>query len=163
MDRFFFDVNHVRYQLVSSREGKPYNWIFLPGGPGADSCYFHSLISHLTLPGNTWFIDLPGSGENIQTNPLGYNFDLWFEIFLPALKKFENVILIGHSFGGMFPLLFPELENILKGYVILNSAPRLWLEEAVTYSQRFKLPDLSSEIQDFTSNPNDQTFKVALN
>jgi len=162
MDRFFFDINHVRYQLVTSNEGKPYNWIFLPGGPGADSCYFQSLISLLTLPGNAWFIDLPGSGGNIQIIPLGYNFDLWFEIFLPALKKFENVILVGHSFGGMFPLLFPELENILKGYVILNSAPSLWLEEAVAYSQRFKLPDLSSEMQDFTLNPNEQTFLVAL-
>lgn len=159
MDHFLFDINHIRYQLIASNEGKPYNWIFLPGGPGADSCYFQSLINFLNLPGNTWFIDFPGSGRNIHP---GYNFDRWFDIFLPALKKFENVILVGHSFSGMFPLLFPELENILKGYVILHSAPSLWLEEAAIYSKRFNLPDFSSEMQDFTLNPNEKTFRVAL-
>lgn len=29
----------VRAQLVSEKGDQPYNWLFLPGGPGADSTY----------------------------------------------------------------------------------------------------------------------------
>lgn len=62
----------------------------------------------------------------------------------------------------MFPLLFPELENFLKGFIILNAAPCLWLSEAVKYSKQFDVPDLSKEMHEFTQNPNQDTFKRAL-
>ena len=71
-------------------------------------------------------------------------------------------MLVGHSFGGMFPLLFPEIEPFLKGLIILNAAPTLWLEEAVSYSKRYTLPDLTKEMQTFTHNPCNETFNVAL-
>lgn len=46
-------------------------------------------------------------------------------------------------------MLYPELEGILQGCVILNSAPVLWLEEAVAYSKQFDLPDLTEDMQIF--------------
>jgi len=159
--RYFYDCDHVRYELCQTNGQKPYNWLFFPGGPGADSSYFHGLIEVLNLPGNVWLFDLPGNGDNISRS-LGENFDVWFEIFPSIIQKFDNPILVGHSFGGMFPLLFPELENRLKGFIILNSTPSLWLEEAVAYSKQFNLPDLSKEMQDFVQHPNQKTFEVAL-
>ena len=161
LSRYFYDSNHVRYELYKTNGAENYNWLFIPGGPGFDSSYFHSLLDILDLPGNVWLIDLPGNGSNIEEG-ISKNFDEWFEIFPSIIQKFENPILVGHSFGGMFPLLFPELENKLKGFVILNSAPSLWLEAAVEYSRQFDLPDLSEEVADFTQNPSQQTFEVVL-
>jgi pimeloyl-ACP methyl ester carboxylesterase len=161
MKNYLYDSDHVRYQLYQTNEGEPYNWLFFPGGPGADSSYLRSLVDELNLPGNVWLIDLPGNGSNVVE---GYSedFDSWVSLFPKIIEQFDHPILVGHSFGGMFPLLFPELENKLKGFIILNSAPALWLEEAVAYSKQFDLPDLSKEMQEFTLNPNLETFKAAL-
>ena len=159
---YFFDSNQVRYELVKTSGGKALNWLFLPGGPGADSSYFHSLIDLLDLPGNVWCIDLPGNGSNIENVADDYDYDEWFSIFVSAVERFENPILVGQSFGGMFPLMFPELEKLLKGLVILNSAPKLWMEKAVEYAQQFNLPDLSVEMAEFTATPNQETFDAAL-
>lgn len=161
MPNYLYDADHVRYELYRTDEGKNYNWLFFPGGPGADSSYFYSLVDALKLPGNVWLIDLPGNGGNVPEG-LSPDYDHWAELFSKIIRRFDNPILVGHSFGGMFPLLFPELENYLKGFVILNSAPALWLEEAVSYSKQFDLPDLSKDMQAFTKNPTQETFNTAL-
>lgn len=158
---YLIDRNHVRYRLYQDNEGAPYNWLFFPGGPGADSSYFCSLIDELELPGKVWLIDLPGNGSNVVEGATE-DYDQWFELFPNVIKQFDNPILVGHSFGGMFPLLFPELENHLKGFVILNSAPCLWNEEAVAYAKQFDVPDLSKEMLAFVSNPSQATFEAAL-
>ncbi|KGP62681.1 hypothetical protein EP47_02535 [Legionella norrlandica] len=62
----------------------------------------------------------------------------------------------------MLPLLYPELEKIISGLVVLNSAPCLWLEEAVKKAKDLNLPDLSLEMQIFTENPTQETFNQAL-
>jgi pimeloyl-ACP methyl ester carboxylesterase len=162
MKNYLYDSNHVRYELYQTNKGKPYNWLFFPGGPGGDSSYLYSLVDELNLPGNVWLIDMPGNGSNLQDG-FTDDFDQWMVIFPQIIKQFDNPVLVGHSFGGMFPLLFPELENHLKGFVILNSTPVLWLEEAVAYSKQFNLPDLSQEMQEFTLHPNQETFDTALN
>lgn len=160
-EKYLYDTNHVRYELYQTNEGQIYNWLFIPGGPGADSSYLYSLIDELDLPGNVWLIDLPGNGSNISHENSG-DYDQWIKLFPEIIQKFDNPILVGHSFGGMFPLLFPELENSLIGFVILNSAPTLWHEESVAYSKQFDLPDLSKEMHEFTLNPSPETFKAAL-
>lgn len=162
MANYFFDNHCARYELISNHESDVYNWLFFPGGPGIDSCYLGSLASILKLPGNIWLVDLPGNGSNIEDIPSDYHYDLWFEIFVPIIKSFENPIVVGHSFGGMFPLLFPELEELLHGIVILNSVPSLWLEEAVIYSKQFSLPDITSEVQNFKNNPSQESFLRAI-
>lgn len=160
MSQYTYDSNHVRYEHYQSNDDQPLNWLFLPGGPGADSSYLHSLIDELDLPGNVWLVDLPGNGDNLQSQP--DDFDHWLRIFPSIFQQFDNPVLVGHSFGGMFPLLFPDLENQLKGLVILNSSPKLWLEEVVAYSKQFDLPDLTPAMQEFTLNPSPETFKIAL-
>lgn len=156
----FYDANDVRYTLCQSNGGKAVNWLFLPGGPGADSSYLKSLIAELNLPGNVWLIDMPGNGNNDVKKPYDYN--SWIAIFPQVVTQFENPVLVGHSFGGMFPLLFPEMEKCLAGFVILNSAPSFWLEEAAKYGKQFNLPDLTKQMQEFRSNPTAETFKAAL-
>lgn len=159
--RYLYTDDQVRYELYQTNGKAAYNWIFLPGGPGADSCYLKSLIDDLDLPGNVWLIDLPGNGSNLS--PLYTDdFDRWMELFPSEIASFENPVLVGQSFGGMFPLLFPELENHLKGFVILNSAPKLWLQEAVSYSKQFDLPDHTAAVQEFTLHPSQKTFELTL-
>jgi pimeloyl-ACP methyl ester carboxylesterase len=161
MANYLYDTAQVRYELYQTNGGKNNNWLFIPGGPGVDSSYLRDLVQELNLPGNVWLIDLPGNGGNTK-ELFSENYDHWIALFSQIIQQFDNPILVGHSFGGMFPLLFPELEHSLKGFVILNSAPALWLEEAVHYSKQFDLPDLSQEMKEFTRNPNQETFQVAL-
>jgi pimeloyl-ACP methyl ester carboxylesterase len=162
MKHYLYDSEKVRYELYQTNGGKNYNWLFFPGGPGADSSYLCSLLEGLNLPGNSWLIDLPGNGNN-DKHFSSDDFDCWFELFPRIVKHFDHPIVVGHSFGGMLPLLYPELENILKGCVILNSAPKLWLEEAVAYSKQFDLPNITEDMQDFIQNPTQESFNTALN
>jgi pimeloyl-ACP methyl ester carboxylesterase len=122
MPNYLYDLDQVRYELYQTNEGMNYNWLFFPGGAGLDSSYLRSLVDELNLPGNIWLIDLPGNGGNIQDS-FSENYDRWIEIYSRIFGQFDNPILVGHSFGGMFPLLFSELETHLKGFIILNSAP----------------------------------------
>ena len=62
----------------------------------------------------------------------------------------------------MFPLLFPELENIVSGLVLLNIAPSPWLEAAEKMAQDLQLPSLAEPLQDFVSNPSAETYKAAI-
>ncbi len=159
--KLFFDENHVRYKRVASHPGN-YNWLFLPGGPGADSQYLQSLIDLLHLPGDVWLIDFPGNGDNTKNIAADYDYNAWFDCLLPAIQRFENPVIVGHSFGGMFPLCFPEMEKTLKGLVILNSTPSLCQQDAVAYAKKYELPDLTNEMTAFVQAPNDETFKAAL-
>lgn len=159
---YIFDNNQVRYQCAKNDSLADLNWLFFPGGPGADSQYLMSLIKLLDIPGNIWLIDLPGNGSNIYNIINNYNFDTWLDIFPSIIQKFRNPICIGHSFGGMLPLLYPEMEQYLTGLVLLNSAPCLWLEAAVKKAKERSLPDLTPAMSEFTQNPNNETFKKAL-
>ena len=136
-----FDFYHTRLTLAKSNPGKE-NWLFLAGGPGADSEYFIELVELLNLPGNIWLVDLPENGGNRLGDNYDehYDFAFWEQAFKHVLKSFNNVILVGHSFSGIYPLLFPEIENDLIGLVILNSASRPWIENALSMAQEKNLP-----------------------
>jgi pimeloyl-ACP methyl ester carboxylesterase len=164
INNYFYDDNSVRYQLVKTNPGHiVYNWLFVPGGPGVDSSYFLTLINELDVPGNFWLIDLPANGSNITSEiKADYDFDTWGDCLLSAIQKFQNPIYVGHSFGGMFPLLFTQLEQLLKGFVILNSAPSLWLEEAAKCAKENNIPLLVEPLAEFEKNPNPETLKTAL-
>ncbi len=154
-----YDANKVRYQLYQSNPGSDLNWLFLPGGPGADSSYLMTLIDILELPGKVWLIDFPGSGTNVQEN---VDYDTWVAIFPEVIARFDRPVLVGHSFGGMFPLLFPMLEHSLEGFVILHSAPCLWLEEAARYAQEHHLPNLDDVLKEFSENPSEEMLAKSL-
>jgi pimeloyl-ACP methyl ester carboxylesterase len=166
---YFFDEHLTRYQLVKSNRGKlNYNWLFLPGGPGIDSSYLQELIYNLDIEGNCWFIDFVLNGNNClkdnnkNTSSLCQN---WGYYFLQAISNFENPILVGHSFGGYFPLFFPELESVLKGLVILSAAPTAPLPPAnlEPFEQCAKENKLPERVESFSQFLNNPTKKAATN
>ena len=85
MANYFYDEHRTRYDLVNTRSGAAYNWLFFPGGPGADSSYLSSLTDLLDLPGNVWLIDLPGNGSNFISEE--YDFDQWMNLY----PRFQNL------------------------------------------------------------------------
>ena len=135
-----YDAYGVRYTAVSHKVGSNVNWLFIPGGPGADSRYLLSLINILDLPGKVWLVDLPGNGDNEA--PKNYDYHQWLKLMPHIASRFENPIIVGHSLGGMLPLLSEELENSLLGLVIINSAPKLWLEESSKLFKLHGIPEL---------------------
>lgn len=134
----------------------------MPGGPGIDAAYYQTLIEGIEFPGTVWFLDFPGNGTHTVGIAPDYDFDNWFDLFLPCIAQFENPVFVGHSFSGMFPLLFPELEHCLKGMVIVSGSPCLWLDEAQAYAKMHGLPDISSHVKKFIEEPSDQTLKNFL-
>lgn len=160
-NNYFFDKNQTRYQFVKSNPGKIiYNWLFLPGGPGIDSNYLLQLINELDTEGNYWLIDFPNNGSNVVTEYDRENiFEKWGDCLLSAVRKFSNPILVGHSFGGYFPLFFPELEYILKGFIILNSVPTLHSDEFEKCVRENSLPSTVEARTAFKNNP---TLEAAM-
>lgn len=158
----FFDENFTRYHLVQWQHKKEtLNWLFLPGGPGVDSECMLELTKHLDVPGNCWLVDLPFNGTN-QPYEFTSNevYKRWPNYLLAAVKNFQTPILVGHSFGGFFPLFVPELETLLKGLVILNSVPTIDSHLFEQYRITKGLPPLDSYRSDFVSNPNIDTMKA---
>ncbi|MCH9611435.1 MAG: hypothetical protein SP1CHLAM42_15260 [Chlamydiales bacterium] len=145
----------VQYTQKSSNPGP--TWLFLPGGPGCHSSYFNSLVELLDLPGSVYLIDMPGNGTDEEID-----FNCWFDLFLPMVKRFDNPILVGHSFGGMMPLLFPELEELLSGLVLLHSTPKLWQEAAAQKAEKLGVASNGPEMANFAQNPSQETFAAAL-
>lgn len=162
MQRYFFDNNNIRCNLIQTRTGKGLNWLFVPGGPGADSRYLNSLTRLLDLPGNVWLVDLPGNGDHAVGCASNYDYNQWFEIFPQLVKRFDHPVVVGHSFGAMLVMLCPELEGKLTGFVSLNSSPALWLEEATKAARVADLPDLTNDMTAFIQNSNQSTFDQVL-
>lgn len=161
--KFLWDEKKVRYRLTESNPSvsRVYNWLFFPGGPGIDSSYFSTLTPKLNLPGNIWYIDFPNNGSNLIKNSDVQNFDAWLEEFVPIISRFSNPIYIGHSFAGMLPLLYPELENYLKGLVLITTAPKLWFAASAEMGKKLGLPDLTAVLEAYMHNPNTDTFTTA--
>ena len=42
----------------------PWNWLFVPGGPGVGSESLAGLVAAVRPPGTCWLVDLPGDGSN---------------------------------------------------------------------------------------------------
>ncbi len=107
----------ARLRFLKTNPGN-YNWLFLPGGPGLGSESLTGLTDLLNLPGSTWQLDLPGDGSNTTGD-----FSRWPEALIEAVSALPHVILVAHSSGGMFALATPEVENKLRGLVLMDSAP----------------------------------------
>ncbi len=159
--KYLYDENHTRYQLVKSQPGQVMvNWLFLPGGPGVDSSCFLDLIKEMQVPGNFWLVDLIFNGSNEPYEFTSHSvYESWGEFLLSAVSKFDNPILVGHSFGGYFPLFFPQLENLLKGFVILNSVPTLNSALFSKYAAEHSLPSLSEATARFINTPTREALK----
>lgn len=157
-----FDANHTRIRLVKTVPGaKGYDWLFLPGGPGVDSSSLIGLVNQMNLPGNYWLVDLIFNGTNENyPHPSDDVYQQWPHYLKELVSRFENPILIGHSFGGYLPLFCPDLERSLKGLVIFNSVPTLNSDLFAKTASEQMLPSLSGVQEAFIRKPNLETMKA---
>lgn len=158
-----FDQYGTRMTLAQSNPGNGYNWVFLPGGPGTDSGYFNELVAILNLPGNVWLVDLPENGGNKFGSCYreDYDFDSWEVCLKYVLNSLGKVILVGHSFSGVYPLLFPEIEQDLLGLVIIASASKPWVANAMEKAKLKNLPSFEKEMGAFLANKTEETWNAA--
>jgi pimeloyl-ACP methyl ester carboxylesterase len=144
-----------RLQWQRSQSGKPLHWLFLPGGPGLGSEVLLPLTSMLDLPGTIWHLDLPGDGSNTAGK-----IQHWPEALVEAVSAMENVILVGHSHGGMFALATPEIAAHLRGIVLMSAAPDMaWQLQFAEAIRNTPLPEAEKCAKAYRENPSDLTLK----
>ncbi len=149
----------ARLQSSQIAEKNNYNWLFLPGGPGLGSESLSSLLEILQLPGTMWSLDLPGDGSNTTLDNRAA-FRYWSSAFIEAVGKFKNVILVAHSTGGMYALSTPEIENLLTGLILLDSAPDArWQASFEQILKTHPIPALNALQKRYREHPSDEVLK----
>lgn len=149
----------ARLNFIKSNHGTPFNWLFLPGGPGLGSESLTSLVDQLELPGTMWYLDLPGDGSNISDRD-HYSLKLWSESLIEACSALENVVMVAHSTGGMFVLSVPELKTLLKGLILMNSSPdSSWQYGFINYCSQHPLPSVEIAQSIYNKHLNNENLK----
>ncbi|MFG2140917.1 alpha/beta fold hydrolase [Streptomyces sp. NPDC048650] len=146
---------------ISAGAGR-WNWLFLPGGPGLGSESVLELARTAGVPGTVWLVDLPGDGSN-RAVPLVPDapYDLWPDVLAEAVEGLDDVVMVGHSTGGMFLLSVPELEQHLAGLVLVSSAPHAgWRPTFARWAQENPLPEADGAFEDYAEHPDDATLRA---
>ncbi len=155
----FWTKSRARLQLVLRAGRKKVNWLFLPGGPGLGSESLLPLLDILKLSGSLWLLDLPGDGSNTTSNNSEF-FSKWPLALIEAVSQFDRVILVAHSTGGMYALSVPEIEDLLEGFILLDSAPNAgWQASFAEVIGDFPVPGLEVLQEKYMKTPNNQTLK----
>lgn len=151
----------VRLRAVGARDGR-WNWLFVPGGPGLGSESLLGLVAAVRVPGTTWLVDLPGDGSNRARAAVGPDpYRRWPGVLLEAAQALDEVVMVGHSTGGMFALSVPELEAHLAGMALVSSAPHAgWRPGFARYAQRNPPPGLAAAAQRYAQHPGDATLRA---
>lgn len=156
----FWTPSGARLKWVRGTKESELNWLFLPGGPGLGSESLIQLLDILKLPGNLWRLDLPGDGSNTTSNN-GESFSKWAQALIEAVQAFDRVVLVGHSTGGMYALSLPELEDLLEGLVLLDSAPHSGWQAAFGETVKsFSIPEINDLEETYRKSPNNAALKV---
>ena len=149
----------ARLHYIKSAEGTPFNWVFLPGGPGLGSESLSGLTSLLQLPGTIWHLDLPGDGSNITENDSHY-FSHWSDALVEAVESLDKVILVAHSTGGMYAVATAKLKGLLTGLVLMDSAPDAsWQQFFMDYVKKHPIEALEKLQAEYVEHPSDETLK----
>lgn len=136
-----------------------YNWVFVPGGPGLGSESLVQLTQGMDLPGASWHFDFPGDGSN-RLNDDDACFEQWFASLVEATQILDNVILVGHSTGGMLILSTPELEERLSGLVLIASSPTAeWQNGFATYVAAHPIHGIDRLMERYAQLPSDDLLK----
>jgi pimeloyl-ACP methyl ester carboxylesterase len=102
-----------------------------------------------------WRLDLPGDGSNLTSN-----ISHWSSALIEAVSQFKHVIVVAHSTGGMYVLSVPKMEDLLKGLVLLDSAPNA--EWQVSFGKRvsdFPIPGLEALQERYKESPSNEFLK----
>ncbi|KTC81349.1 alpha/beta fold hydrolase [Legionella brunensis] len=159
MKKYLWTALKARLLYIHANEGKPFNWLFLPGGPGLGSESLSQLTASLKLPGTIWHLDLPGDGSNTTSDDSHY-FSRWADALIEAVSSLDNVILAAHSTGGMYALSIAELEGLLTGLVLMDSAPDAsWQTIFMEYVSKHPIDYLEQLQTQYTKNPANDILK----
>ena len=151
----------VRLRQVSTGLGR-WNWLFVPGGPGLGSESVLGLARAARVPGTVWLVDLPGDGSNRGVPEVpGHPYDRWPDVLAEAAHGLDDVVMVGHSTGGMFMLSVPELEPHLAGMALVSSAPHAgWRPAFGEWAQAHPIPGADMAAADYAQDPNDGTLRA---
>lgn len=151
-------VDHgYRFRALSYDKENKFNLLFLPGGPGLGSeAYLPWLAQKNIQDTNIWLLDFPDDGSNRIPN---VSYENWKTDIIPAIYSLSNVILVAHSFAGMFALTV-DLEDVVSGLIIIDSAPdNSWQAGLPERIKQYKLPDTSDIKAEYLKNKNNENFK----
>ncbi len=158
MAETLYTASKARLRAYEASEGL--NWLFLPGGPGLGSESLLPLVKALRLPGSIWLLDLPGDGSNVVPG-CPDAISRWPQALLEAARLFERPLLAAHSTGGMFALSLPELEPLLRGLILLDSAPDAgWQKHFAAEIKRRPVPGLKALKDEYDRNPSNRTLQA---
>ena len=133
------------------------NLVFIPGGPGLSSASFNQLMP-LNEKFSLFYFDPMGTTTELKQVP---NYSNLLGELKNVIKNLDNVVLCGHSFGGIqaIDILSENLNNIMK-LIVLGSPVS---ENAFTIlKENFKtgITEKHNIISDkLTNQPTDEIFK----
>ncbi|MCB0415552.1 MAG: alpha/beta hydrolase [Bdellovibrionales bacterium] len=134
-----------------------FNLVFVPGGPGLSSISFNRL-EDLKNDFGLYFFDPMGTTTLLKTDPT-------YEVLLNELKEavtnIENVILCGHSAGGIqsIDLASRGLKNI-KGVIVIGSPVTGYAFEVLNKNFDVELSDEQKDLNHKLDHaPTDQIYK----
>ena len=116
-------INNLKINYIKKETNSKTNIIFLHGW-GASINSFMPVINEVSKKYNVYAIDLPGFGLS-QEPPKEYMVEDYSKIVFDFIKKLnlDNVILIGHSFGGRVIIkLVGSLKYEPKKIILIDSA-----------------------------------------
>lgn len=149
----------ARLNCVRTNGNKPYNWLFLPGGPGLGSESLKDLTAMLHLPGSMWHLDFPGDGSNIVNND-DDDFANWQQALIEAVKELQHVIVVAHSTGGMLALSTPLLEKNIRGLILMSSAPSAeWQTLFMEYVNSHPIAEFAALQKKYEACPSNEALK----
>jgi pimeloyl-ACP methyl ester carboxylesterase len=141
--------------------GEGLDWLLLPGGPGLGSESLLGLARIMDVPGSIWLVDLPGDGSNRQAPGAPADpYSSWPGVLVEAAEAVELPVLVAHSTGGMYALSVPDLEPLLCGLVLVESAPdAVWRERFGEFSANNTSPGIEAAAQRYAAHPSDETVR----
>jgi pimeloyl-ACP methyl ester carboxylesterase len=149
----------VRLRRATSAAG-PWNWLFVPGGPGLGSRSLRDLVRAVRVPGAAWLVDLPGDGSNRDLPGIRDPYAQWPGVLVEAARSLRHVVMVGHSTGGMLILSVPELEAQLAGVALISSAPHSgWRDAFAQYARDHPIPAVETAAARYSGQPNDQNLR----
>ena len=116
-------INNIKINYIKNEIGSKTNIIFLHGW-GANINSFMPVINEVSKKYNVYAIDLPGFGLSDEPSK-DYMVEDYSKIVLEFINKLklDNVVLIGHSFGGRVIIkLVGALKFIPKKIILIDSA-----------------------------------------
>lgn len=119
----------IAYQQFTCKRATKckFNFIIMPGGPGADHNFYLSHVDFYTQFGDVLLFDPRGCGLSEANGEQDYQMETYIddvEVLRQHFKINENFVLFGGSYGSMAAQGYAiKYGKVLSGLILLNGAP----------------------------------------